>query len=86
MIFGQIQNGQVELTTPLPESWEGQTVKVEPCTPDDPLPELAQRLAALHGLGPMEYEPGEREQIEQDLQASDLLSREQMRRLADQMP
>jgi hypothetical protein len=86
MIFGRIQHGQVELSTPLPDSWEGQIVKVEPCTPDDQLPDLDQQLAALHALGPMEYEPGEREQIQQELQALDDLSREQMRRLADQLP
>jgi hypothetical protein len=33
-------------------------------TPDDPLPDLEARLAALHRLGPAEFDPGEREQIQ----------------------
>ena len=34
-----------------------------PLTADDPLPDLEKRLVALHGLGPAEFEPGERQQI-----------------------
>jgi hypothetical protein len=36
-------------------------VKIVPMTPDDPQPDLEERLAALQALGPMEFEPGERE-------------------------
>jgi hypothetical protein len=86
MVFGRIQHGQIELSTPIPASWEGQTVQVEPCAVEEALPDLAQRLAALHALGPVEYDPGEREQIEQRLQAANELSREHMRRLADDLP
>jgi hypothetical protein len=82
MVLGRVHQGRIELTSSLPESWEGQMVKVAPCTPDDPLPDLDVRLAALHALGPMEYEPGERAEIEQALNSMDELSREQMQRLA----
>jgi hypothetical protein len=34
-------------------------VKTVPLTPDDPIPDLEERLAALDALGPMEFEPGE---------------------------
>jgi hypothetical protein len=85
MVLGRIQDGHIELSQPLPQSWEGQTVKVEPCTPDDPLPGLSERIAALHALGPMEYAAGEREQILRALQEMDALSRQQMRRLADEL-
>jgi hypothetical protein len=34
-------------------------MKILPLTPDDPLPDLEERLAALRALGPMEFEPGE---------------------------
>ncbi|HEX5102324.1 MAG TPA: hypothetical protein VFV87_00835 [Pirellulaceae bacterium] len=78
MIVGRIEDGQIRLIAPLPEAWEGQTVKVEPCTPDDVLPGLEQRLAALHALGPMEYEGDERLEIERSLKAMDDLSRIQM--------
>jgi hypothetical protein len=34
-------------------------VKILPLTPDDPMPDLEERLAALRALGPMEFDPGE---------------------------
>ena len=86
MIVGRVEHGQIRLVTALPEDWEGQSVKIEPCTPDDDLPDLEQRLADLHALGPMEYEPGEREEIEKALAAMNELSRDQMQRLADGLP
>jgi hypothetical protein len=58
----------------------------EAYSPDQSMPDIQQRLAALHALGPMEYEPGERERIEQALASLDELSREQMQRLADLLP
>ncbi len=75
MVLGRVHQGRIELTSSVPESWEGQMVKVAPSTPDDPLPDLEARLAALHALGPMEYEPGEREEIEQALKSMNELSR-----------
>jgi hypothetical protein len=38
-------------------------VKLIPLTPEDPLPDLDQRIAALHAMGPMEFELGERQKI-----------------------
>lgn len=64
MIQAQIRQGRVEIQDAIPASWEGQTVHIVPLTPDDPLPDVAERLAALHRLGPAEFEPGEREQME----------------------
>ena len=83
MVMGRVQGGRIELDVLLPESWEGQFVKIAPCTPDDPVPDLEARIAALHALGPMEYDPGEKEAIEEVLESMDELGREQMRRLAD---
>ena len=63
MIRARIHQGRVEVQDPLPAEWEGQYVKLLPLTPDDALSDLEERLAALHRLGPMQFEPGEREQI-----------------------
>jgi hypothetical protein len=54
---------------------EGADVKVLPMTPDDPQVDLETRLANLCKLGPMEFEPGEREAILQALAEQDALSR-----------
>jgi hypothetical protein len=43
--------------------------------PDDPIPNLEERLAALHALGPMEFEPGEQALIATALEELDRLSR-----------
>jgi hypothetical protein len=50
-------------------------VKIVPMTPDDPIPNLQERLAALEALGPVEYEPEEREAIERILAEQDRISR-----------
>ncbi len=63
MIRARIQQGCIKTQDPIPEEWEGQLVKVLPMTPNDPLPTLEEHLAALHAMGPMEFEPGERELI-----------------------
>jgi hypothetical protein len=68
MIQALIRQGRVEVQDPIPASWEGQTVNLVPLTPEDPLPDLEARLAALHRLGPVEFEPGEREQIAAELE------------------
>lgn len=86
MIVGRVEHGQIQLASALPEEWEGQAVKIEPCMPNHSLPDIEQRLAALHALGPMEYEPGEQAQIEQALAAMNDLSRDRMQRLADHLP
>ena len=63
MIQARIQHGRVEISEPIPAEWEGQLVKICPLTPDDPLANLDERLAALHALGPMEFDPDEERTI-----------------------
>jgi hypothetical protein len=63
MIQARIQHGRVETTEPIPSEWEGQLVKISPLTPDDPLADLEERLAALHAMGPMEFDPDEERTI-----------------------
>lgn len=91
MILGRIEHGELSLDTPIPSDWEGLLVRVEPCSPDQAMldlagPDLAQRLAALHAMGPMEFEPGERERIADELRALDQWSREQMLQISEQLP
>jgi hypothetical protein len=78
MVQARIHKGKVEVQDPIPPTWEGQIVKIVPLTPDDPLPDLDRLLAELHALGPMEYEPGEREAIERELEAHDRLSQQNL--------
>jgi hypothetical protein len=86
MIVGRVEHGRIQLTSALPQEWEGQTVKIEPCAPDDAIENLAERLTALHALGPMEFEPGEKSRMEQELAAMNALSRAQMQQLANDLP
>ncbi|MFO0965340.1 MAG: hypothetical protein U0793_07100 [Gemmataceae bacterium] len=65
---------------------QGQNGPMRPLTPDDPIPDLEECLAALKALGPTEYEPGEREEIERQLKEMDRLSLEAMNRLAGSKP
>jgi hypothetical protein len=74
MIRALIHDGRVEVQEPIPASWEGQTVHIVPLTPDDPLPDLEQRLTALHRMGPAEFEPEEREQMRAYLEELDRVS------------
>lgn len=74
MIRARIHAGRVEVQDPIPASWEGQTVNIVPLTPDDPLPDLEERLATLHRLGPAEFELGERAQIQTELEELDRVS------------
>jgi hypothetical protein len=86
MIHARIHEGRVEVQDPIPEEWEGQLVKIVPLTPDDRLPDLDERLATLHALGPMEFEADEREQIATSLGELDRLSRAALRTIADSQP
>jgi hypothetical protein len=86
MIQARIHEGRVEIQDPIPEEWEGQLVKILPLTPDDPLPDLEERLAALQALGPMEFEPAERELAARLLAEMDRVSRAAMRNLAGSQP
>ncbi len=74
MIQAQIRQGRVEVQDAIPASWEGQTVNIVPLTPDDPSPHVAEELAALHRLGPAEFEPGEREEIEAAIEQTNRVS------------
>jgi hypothetical protein len=82
MIQARIHQGRIEAQEPIPQEWEGQLVKILPLTPDDPLPDLDEGLAALEALGPMEFEPGEREAIGQTRAEMDRLGRAAMQKLA----
>ncbi len=86
MIRARIYQGCVEVQEPIPEEWEGQLVKILPMTPDDPVPALEERLAALHAMGPMEFEPGERELITGALVELDRLSKAAMQTAAGRQP
>jgi hypothetical protein len=82
VIQARIHHGRIEIQEPIPVEWEGQLVKILPLTPDDPVLDLEQRLAALQALGPMDFEPGERESIARELSEMDRISREAMQQLA----
>ena len=87
MIQARIHHGRIEAQDPIPEEWEGQLVKILPSPPDDPVPrDLEERLTALAALGPMEFEPGEREAIGQALGELDQLSRAAMQKIAGSPP
>jgi hypothetical protein len=82
MIQARIHQGRIEVQEPIPDEWEGQLVKILPMTPDDPLPGLEEWLAALHSMGPMEFEPGERELIEGALAELDRTGKAAMQTIA----
>ena len=86
MVDARIDQGRVVIEGPIPKEWEGQRVKILPLTPDDPTPDFEERLAVLHALGPMEFEPGERELVGQGLAEMDRLSRDAMKTLASRQP
>jgi hypothetical protein len=78
MLRARIHQGRVEVQDPIPKDWEGQLVKILPLTPDDPTQDLEYRLAAMEALGPMEFEPRERQLVGQVLGELDRLSRDAM--------
>jgi hypothetical protein len=86
MIQARIEHGRIEPVDPIPVEWEGQRVKILPLTPDDPMADLEGRLAALAALGPMEFDPDEREAGQQALAEMDRLSRQAMQQLAGGSP
>ena len=53
-------------------------VKVLPMTPDDPMPDLEEWLAALRAMGPMEFDASERELIAETLMEFDQISKAAM--------
>ena len=60
----------------------GDVVKITPLSPDDPIPDLEERLAALHALGPMQFEPGEQEAIAADMAQLNALSKAAIDRMS----
>jgi hypothetical protein len=86
MIRARVNQGRVEIQDPIPEEWEGQLVKILPLTPDDPQPDLEERLAALQSLGPMEFEPGEQDLAARLLAEQDRVSREAMQGIKGSQP
>lgn len=86
MIRGRVRHGHIEIQDPIPEEWEGQSVKIIPTTPDDVQPDLEACLAALQALGPMEFEPGERELAARLWAEQHHLSRAAMQAIADRQP
>jgi hypothetical protein len=86
MIQARIRDGRIEVQDPIPQEWEGQLVKILPLTPDDPIPDLEERLAALTALGPMEFDPGEHEAVASVLEEMNRKSREAMEKLAGGRP
>jgi hypothetical protein len=86
VVHAIIHNGRVEPQESLPSSWEGQAVKIEPLTPDDPVPDLERWLAELHAMGPMERDHAERAQITDELREWDEVSESAMRRLMGMTP
>ena len=86
MLDARIDQGRVVIEGPIPKEWEGQRVKILPLTPDDPTPDLEERLAVLHALGPMDIEPGEGELADQGLAEMNRLSRDAMKTLASSQP
>jgi hypothetical protein len=83
VVHAIIQNGHVEVQEPIPEAWEGQSVKIVPLTPDDPMPDLEARLVALHQLGPVELDPDERARIDDELKTLDEISKQALERIVD---
>ena len=51
-------------------------MKVLPLSPDDPIPDLEESLAALQALGPAEFDAGERECMVEMLGEMDRLGRD----------
>jgi hypothetical protein len=81
MIQARIRDGRVELDEPIPAEWEGQLVKISALTPDDPIPDLEERLAALHAMGPMEFDDDERADAAEWLSKMNDLSKAAMEKI-----
>lgn len=86
MIEARVEHGRIEVREPIPLEWEGQLVKVTPMTPDDPLPDLEERMATLHALGAMEFDSDEQHAIVRVLDELDQASLIEMRAIASVKP
>jgi hypothetical protein len=78
MVQARIEKGRVKLQEPIPADREGQLVKITPMTPDDSLPDLEERLVALHALGPIKFGPGAKAAINEALADLDRMSKAAM--------
>jgi hypothetical protein len=85
MVRARVKQGRIELCDAMPAAWDGQMVELIPLGPEAPIDDLEERLAALHNLGAMEFEPGERRRITRALNEMDQLSKKAMHRLVDRM-
>lgn len=81
MVTARIRDGRIEADEPIPDSWEGMKVLVQPLSVETDPDDLETRLRALHELGMTEFEDGEVERIQQALSEMDRRSRDEMTRL-----
>ena len=83
MIRGVYRDGLIYPAEPVPSDWaEGESVRVEPehREPSDDLASIDRWDALWRRIGPMHYEPGERERVQATLDEADALAKEQVRR------
>jgi hypothetical protein len=83
VIHGVIKDGEIVPLDPIPEDWsDGRQVVIEaagaPAT--DERAEIDRWHADLAALGPAQYEPGEREAIDQLMADADREAKESMKR------
>ena len=86
VVHALVHNGRIEVQGPIPDSWEGHMVKIVPLTPDEPLPDIERRLAELHALGPMEFDPAEREIMARELEGMNQISLRAMNHVTGTTP
>jgi hypothetical protein len=86
MIQARIEQGQVVVEEPIPTAWEGRIAKLVPMTPDEPLADLDELIAALHAMGQMDLDPNEREEIASALAGMDKFGKEALNRLPTRRP
>ena len=91
MIRAVYRNGKIEPLGGVPAEWEeNEELTIEMAErflgPDEPVSDIEQRLADLHALGPMEFEPGEREEMERIWKEMDELGLQETKRMLDRHP
>jgi hypothetical protein len=82
MIKAVVRNGQIHPLEPMPSDWkDGQEVRVESGDVSPPQDgDLDEWLRELDELGPVVYEPGEREAMQAVLDEADRQAKEIVRR------
>jgi hypothetical protein len=91
MIRAVYRDGLIQPLGGVPADWqEGDELTIlqkdEFLGADDPIPDIDTRLAELHELGPMEFEPGEREEMERIWKEMDEFGRLETKRMWNQQP